>query len=50
MNAVQKDAEYNENFVESNYRESREIVKADFNLIGTLIKSELVEKEKFLES
>lgn len=50
MNGVQKDAEYNENFVESNYRESREIVKADFNLIGTLIKSELVEKEKFLQS
>jgi hypothetical protein len=25
-------------------------VKADFNLIGTLIKSELIEKENFLES
>jgi hypothetical protein len=49
MNAVKKGAEYNEYFLRSNYLESREIVKADFNHAEALIKSGLVDKGQFLE-
>jgi hypothetical protein len=50
MNVVKKEAGYAEHFLQSNYLESREMVKADFNHMGALIKSRLVEKEQFLES
>jgi hypothetical protein len=50
MNVVKKDAGYDEHFLQSNYLESSNIVKADFNHMGALIKSELIEKRQFLES
>lgn len=46
---VTKEEHINENFINSNYLESREIVKADFNQIEALIKSGL-SPEEFLKS
>jgi hypothetical protein len=46
---VTKAEHINENFINSNYLESREIVKADFNQIEALIKSSL-SPEEFLKS
>lgn len=48
MNATR--GEYNPNFVNSNYLESREIVKADFNQIGSMLKiGNIVEPEDVLK-
>lgn len=50
MNVVKKDVEYDEHFLQSNYLESSNIVKADFNHMGALIKKDVIEKRQFLES